>query len=208
MKGLLLDQGLAPLTATILRRLGLDAVHVSEIGMERAEDLQILERARIDDRVCVMFDHDFHAHLAAAGHGRPSVVLQRVQGLDGQGQADLIRSVCLQCEDVLAEGAAVSPIAKVSASGDCHSGSDLRTSTLCRVDHPQFMPHMPGLLHRPLGQEGISALFDAPFARAEKVESSCCRCFWPQDGHSRESASAERRTNFSNLFPQSAQRYS
>src|SRR5437899_12645256 len=37
----------------------------------------------------------------------------------------------------------------------------------------QFMPHMPGLLHRPLGQEGISALFDAPLARAENVESSC-----------------------------------
>jgi hypothetical protein len=71
------------------------------------------------------------------------------------------------------------------------------------------MPHMPGVGQRPPeGQEGISALFDAPWARAEKVESSCWRCFWPQDGHTRESASAERRTSFSNLVPQSAQRYS
>lgn len=76
--------------------------------MEQAEDVEILERARDDDRVCVTLDHDFHAHLASAGHGRPSVVLLRVQGLDAQGQADLIQSVCIQCAEALAEGAAVS----------------------------------------------------------------------------------------------------
>jgi predicted nuclease of predicted toxin-antitoxin system len=108
MKRILLDQGLAPHAATILRQHGFDAVHVSEIGMERAEDIQILERARTDNRVCVTLDHDFHAHLAATGQGRPSVVLLRVQGLDAQGQAELTRSVYAQCEDVLHEGAAVS----------------------------------------------------------------------------------------------------
>jgi hypothetical protein len=35
-------------------------------------------------------------------------VLLRVQGLDAKGQADLIRSIYLQCEAALAEGAAVS----------------------------------------------------------------------------------------------------
>jgi predicted nuclease of predicted toxin-antitoxin system len=108
MKRILLDQGLAPHAAAILRQHGLDAVHVAEIGMDKAEDVQIMERARIDGRVCVTLDHDFHAHLAATGQGRPSVVLLRVQGLDGQGQADLIRSVCIRCEDALSEGAVVS----------------------------------------------------------------------------------------------------
>jgi predicted nuclease of predicted toxin-antitoxin system len=84
MKRILLDQGLAPHAAAILRRNGLDAAHVSEIGMERAEDIQIMEKARIDERVCVTLDHDFHAHLAMTGHGRPSVILLRVQGLDAQ----------------------------------------------------------------------------------------------------------------------------
>jgi hypothetical protein len=41
MKSVLLDQGLAPYAATILRQHGVDAVHVSEIGMEQAEDIQI-----------------------------------------------------------------------------------------------------------------------------------------------------------------------
>ncbi len=58
--------------------------------------------------MCVTLDHDFHAHLATAGQGRPSVVLLRAQGLDAQGQADLIRIVYVQCEDALCEGAAVS----------------------------------------------------------------------------------------------------
>jgi len=108
MKSILLDQGLAPHAAAILRELGLDAVHVSEIGMGQAEDIQILERARNDERVCVTLDHDFHAHLAVTGQGRPSVVFLRAQGLDAHGQADLIRSVCVQCETALSEGAAVS----------------------------------------------------------------------------------------------------
>ena len=108
MKRILLDQRLAPHAAAILRHHGLDAVHVSEIGMEQAEDIQILEKTRIDERVCITLDHDFHAHLAMTGHGRPSVVLLRAQGLDAQGQADLIRLVYVQCEDALSEGAAVS----------------------------------------------------------------------------------------------------
>lgn len=108
MKRILLDQGLAPLAAAILRQEGFDAVHVSEIGMERSDDIQILETARNDSRVCVTLDHDFHAHLAATGHGRPSVILLRAQGLDARGQASLIRSVYVQCETALSEGAAVS----------------------------------------------------------------------------------------------------
>ena len=108
MNRILLNQGLAPHAAAILRGQGFDAVHVSEIGMDRAEDADILELARRDSRVCVTLDHDFHAHLATTGQGRPSVILLRVQGLNANGQAALIRSVYLQCEGVLSEGAAVS----------------------------------------------------------------------------------------------------
>ena len=108
MTRLLLDQGLAPKAAATLRQFGFDAVPVYEIGMEKAEDQVILDRARSEDRISITFDHDFHAHLAEAGHGRPSVVLLRVQGLSAEGQAELIRLVCVQCADALAGGAAIS----------------------------------------------------------------------------------------------------
>jgi predicted nuclease of predicted toxin-antitoxin system len=108
MIALLLDQGLAPGAAVILREHGFDAVHVMEIGLERSADSDILATARLQNRTCVTLDHDFHAHLALAGEGRPSVILLRVEGLATAEQADLIGSICLACDAVLAEGAAIS----------------------------------------------------------------------------------------------------
>jgi predicted nuclease of predicted toxin-antitoxin system len=70
MSRLLLDQGLAPQAAAILRQRGVDAVHVSAIGMERAEDAQILARARHGGRVCITPDHDLHTHLAMTGDAK------------------------------------------------------------------------------------------------------------------------------------------
>jgi len=51
VKRILLDQGLAPHAATILREQGFDAVHVADIGMHRADDAEILQFARDDSRV-------------------------------------------------------------------------------------------------------------------------------------------------------------
>jgi predicted nuclease of predicted toxin-antitoxin system len=108
VKRILLDQGLAPRAAAILREESFDAVHVAEVGIDRADDAEILQFARDESRVCVTLDHGFHSHLAVTGHGRPSVELLRVQGLDAAGQAALIRAVYVQCEAALTEGAAVS----------------------------------------------------------------------------------------------------
>lgn len=108
MNGILLDQGLAPAAAEMLREYGFDAIHVSEIGMDRSDDVDILQRARGDGRVCITLDHDFHRHLALTGEGQPSVVLLRIQGINARSQADLIRVVCSCCGDALMAGAAVS----------------------------------------------------------------------------------------------------
>jgi predicted nuclease of predicted toxin-antitoxin system len=105
MIALLLDQGLAPGAAAILRGRGFDATHVIEVGMDRAEDADILAAARLQNRVCVTLDHDFHTHLALTGHGRPSVILLRIEGLVASAQADLIASICTNCETVPIEGA-------------------------------------------------------------------------------------------------------
>jgi predicted nuclease of predicted toxin-antitoxin system len=108
MIALLLDQGLAPGAAAILRTRGFDAVHVMEIGLDRAEDSEILAAARLQNRVCVTLDHDFHAHLAIAAEGRPSVILLRIEGLAAAEQADLIGSICVTCAAALSDGAAIS----------------------------------------------------------------------------------------------------
>ncbi|MDQ1471053.1 MAG: hypothetical protein QOJ99_2533 [Bryobacterales bacterium] len=108
MTRILLNQGLAPRAAAILRQNGFDAVHIAEIGMERAEDILIPDMAPTEKRICVTLDHDFHAHLATAGHGVLPFILLRAEGLDAQSQADLIRLVCLQCQAASDQGAAIS----------------------------------------------------------------------------------------------------
>jgi predicted nuclease of predicted toxin-antitoxin system len=108
MNGILLDQGLAPRAAVLLRELGWDALHVAEIDFSRADDYQIIELARRERRVCVTFDHDFHSHLALTRADGPSVILIRAEGLDSAGQADLIQLVYDRCGDEIESGAAVS----------------------------------------------------------------------------------------------------
>ncbi len=63
--------GLAAGAAAMLRDEGWDAVHVSEIDMRTADDVDILNVARNTDRVCITLDHDFHAHLALTKSGFP-----------------------------------------------------------------------------------------------------------------------------------------
>jgi predicted nuclease of predicted toxin-antitoxin system len=78
-----------------------------EVGLDRADDGEILATARLQNRTCVTLDRDFHAHLAMAGEGRPSVILLRIEGLGAAEQADLIGWIGLPCDAVLTEEAAV-----------------------------------------------------------------------------------------------------
>ena len=57
MKRVLLDQGLSPATAMQLRSEGWDALHVMELGMDRADDAEILTFALKDSRTCVTLHH-------------------------------------------------------------------------------------------------------------------------------------------------------
>ena len=107
MRRVLLDQGLAPRAAALLRSEGWEALHVSETGLDRADDPEILEFARQRGMACVTLDHDFHAHLALSLSGSPSVIFVRIEGLSAERQAELIKRVWGVCGDAIAEGAAV-----------------------------------------------------------------------------------------------------
>jgi predicted nuclease of predicted toxin-antitoxin system len=56
---LLLDQMLDEEVAQVLRALGHDAIRVSELGLGRADDAQILEQAISDDRLLLTLDEHF-----------------------------------------------------------------------------------------------------------------------------------------------------
>lgn len=65
----------------MLRGLGMDAVHVGEIGMASATDREITNLAGQQDRIIVTLDSDFHAILALSGANKPSVIRIREEGL-------------------------------------------------------------------------------------------------------------------------------
>lgn len=107
MKRLLLDQGLPRSSAALLVQQGYDAVHVSDIGMSRADDLDILERARAEGRVCVTLDADFHSLMAIRGARDPSVIRIRKEGLDAAALAGLLQAIWPGIDAALGDGAMV-----------------------------------------------------------------------------------------------------
>jgi predicted nuclease of predicted toxin-antitoxin system len=104
---LLLDQGLPRSTARHLEPFGIQATHVADIGLSRADDSQIVERARQDGCVIVTLDADFHALIALSGAAEPSVVRIRREGLNGAELANLIATVLASVPDAVARGALV-----------------------------------------------------------------------------------------------------
>ncbi|MBI4906426.1 MAG: DUF5615 family PIN-like protein [Acidobacteria bacterium] len=99
---------MSPKAAALLRAEGWDACHVIEVGLDRADDRDILDFASAERRVCVTLDHDFHAHLATTRRSEPSVVLLRIEGIDAAGQVALLKQVWAKCGDSIEAGAAVS----------------------------------------------------------------------------------------------------
>ena len=75
----LADMGISSRTVTTLRDRGHDAVHVRDVGLARATDEAILERARLEVRVVLTVDLDSGQLLATGRHKNPSVVIFRVR---------------------------------------------------------------------------------------------------------------------------------
>lgn len=104
---LLLDQGLPLSAAALLRDVGIDTIHVSEIGLFAAEDAEIIQKAREKERVVVTLDADFHTLLALDEAISPSVIRIRIERLRAQALIQLLLRVISNCEEELKQGAAV-----------------------------------------------------------------------------------------------------
>lgn len=104
---LLLDQGLPLSAAALLRDAGIDTIHVGEIEMSASEDIEILQRAKEEERVVATLDADFHTLLALDEAIVPSVIRIRIERLRAQALTDLLLRVMSECEADLQIGAAV-----------------------------------------------------------------------------------------------------
>ncbi len=74
----LADAGISPKTVEFLQELGHQAVHVRTLGLQRAPDPALVERARVDRSVVITFDLDFGEILALGVLDKPSVIIFRL----------------------------------------------------------------------------------------------------------------------------------
>jgi predicted nuclease of predicted toxin-antitoxin system len=102
----LVDMPLSPRLAKWLRANDHDAVHASDLGMERSPDSDITERAMADGRTVVTADLDYPRLLALTGATGPSLMLFRggdwseaevidrmAEILGGLSEKDIVQSI-------------------------------------------------------------------------------------------------------------------
>jgi predicted nuclease of predicted toxin-antitoxin system len=104
---LLLDQGVPRDAASLLRNAGYDCSHVSESGMSRAADAEILAHALAWSAIVVTLDADFHMILAVTMAAAPSAIRIRLQGLGGTAVATIVQRALDEFGDELARGSLV-----------------------------------------------------------------------------------------------------
>jgi len=104
---LLLDQGLPRTTASHLKGQGWDVLHVGDIGLSKAKDLELIDYAKENGRIIVTLDSDFHAYLAVNNAEAPSVIRIRREGLKALEIAKLIISIWPKIDLAIQRGAMV-----------------------------------------------------------------------------------------------------
>jgi predicted nuclease of predicted toxin-antitoxin system len=104
----LVDMGISPDTAVHLRQLGHDASHLSELHLERLADHEIIEKARLENRVLLAHDLDFGEIMAASNLRLPSVVIFRLHSMHPDNVRRHLNTVIADHEKSLTQGAIIS----------------------------------------------------------------------------------------------------
>ena len=104
----LADMGISPQTVEYLRKMGYEAVHLREEGLQTLEDPKILEKARDEDRILLAHDLDFSDLMAASGEHLPSVIIFRLQSMRPDNVNRHLAAIIESVGDKLMEGVIIS----------------------------------------------------------------------------------------------------
>lgn len=106
---LLLDENLPAQLAVLLWSRGFDVLHVRAAGLRSAPDDKILERAVLENRVCITLDRDLHRLLVETRAEAPSVILLRNVRLTPIQTAAMIQPAFDQIGELTTGFATVTP---------------------------------------------------------------------------------------------------
>jgi len=74
----LIDMPVSPKTAQFLTKEGFDTVHLYHLNKSRASDTEVIELAKIENRIIITMDIDFPTILAHSHAKIPGVILIRM----------------------------------------------------------------------------------------------------------------------------------
>jgi len=103
----LVDNALSPLLAEGLKGKGYDAIHVREVGMAAASDVEIFDLAANEDRILISADTDFEALLAFRESSKPSFILFRQSAKRPASQLKFLLAHLQKLEEELLSGCIV-----------------------------------------------------------------------------------------------------
>ena len=104
---ILLDMNISPMWAEVLKELGWEALHWSDVGAYSASDIAILGYAKQHGFVVLTHDLDFSAILAVTGAHAPSVIQLRTQDLVSERFRDTLVAALRQFQSELENGALI-----------------------------------------------------------------------------------------------------
>ena len=87
----LADMPISPRTVEFLRSLGHEAVRLTDLGMAKAADEEIIDYARRNNQVILTMDLDFGGLLALKGANKPSVITFRLENPEPAGSIEFSR---------------------------------------------------------------------------------------------------------------------
>lgn len=101
----LADMGISPSTVLFLREKGFNAIHLHELGLDRASDAGILDKARQEGFIILAHDLDFGDLLAASRETIPSVIIFRLKDMRPNNVNHHLQLTISQYPDELDRGA-------------------------------------------------------------------------------------------------------
>jgi len=104
---LIADVHISPVTVAALKVQGYDIVRTTDVLPPTAADAEILEVARVENRVILTQDLDFSMLVAPGNYGLPSLITLRLSSVKPDLVTQKLLDVLPTVETELTEGAAV-----------------------------------------------------------------------------------------------------
>lgn len=103
----LADMGISLITVRAIREKGYEINHLSELGLGRLPDIEILQKAQEEGLIILTFDLDFGDLLVTNLVSLPSVIIFRVKQTTPHTVTTRFFSVLNSCKDSLQKGSLI-----------------------------------------------------------------------------------------------------